>query len=302
MRQLTGLDAQFLAMETPRQTGHVSMLAVLDPSTRPSGQLELEDVQRAGRGAPAAAAAVAVAAAPGPVRARLPVLDRRSRLRSRVPRARAGAAASADRREARRAGGADRFPAARSRAAVVGALPDPRARARSRRAADQDPSRRRRRDVRGRDPRRADGHLARRAASAPPRGERRDGGRRASSRCSFAGCSDRRGTSCGASRALPRGLPNLDETRAFGTCPAPTTLARPRERLRARSRPARGRRSSSATPLKPPRTSFNGRVSPHRRFAFGQLSLQRRRRSRISTGARSTTSSWRSARARSAAG
>ncbi len=45
MRQLTGLDAQFLALETPRQTGHVGALAILDPSTRPSGRLELLDVQ-----------------------------------------------------------------------------------------------------------------------------------------------------------------------------------------------------------------------------------------------------------------
>ncbi len=45
MRQLTGLDAQFLALETPRQAGHVGALAVLDPSTRHDGKLELEDVQ-----------------------------------------------------------------------------------------------------------------------------------------------------------------------------------------------------------------------------------------------------------------
>jgi WS/DGAT/MGAT family acyltransferase len=44
MRQLTGLDAQFLALETPRQSGHVGALAVLDPSTRPNGRLELADV------------------------------------------------------------------------------------------------------------------------------------------------------------------------------------------------------------------------------------------------------------------
>ena len=44
MRQLTGLDAQFLALETPRQSGHVGGLAVLDPSTRPNGRLELADV------------------------------------------------------------------------------------------------------------------------------------------------------------------------------------------------------------------------------------------------------------------
>jgi len=45
VRQLTGLDAQFLALETPRQSGHVSGLAILNPSTTPSGSLELADVQ-----------------------------------------------------------------------------------------------------------------------------------------------------------------------------------------------------------------------------------------------------------------
>jgi diacylglycerol O-acyltransferase / wax synthase len=44
MRQLTGLDAQFLALQTPRQSGHVGGLAVLDPSTRANGRLELADV------------------------------------------------------------------------------------------------------------------------------------------------------------------------------------------------------------------------------------------------------------------
>ena len=45
MRQLTGLDAQFLALENARQAGHVSGVAVLDPSTRPNGRLELADIQ-----------------------------------------------------------------------------------------------------------------------------------------------------------------------------------------------------------------------------------------------------------------
>jgi len=45
MRQLTGLDAQFLAMETPSQYGHVGGLAILDPSTTPSGKLDLADIQ-----------------------------------------------------------------------------------------------------------------------------------------------------------------------------------------------------------------------------------------------------------------
>src|SRR4030081_2766344 len=37
MRQLTALDAQFLALETPRQYGHVAGVAVVDPSTSPTG-------------------------------------------------------------------------------------------------------------------------------------------------------------------------------------------------------------------------------------------------------------------------
>jgi WS/DGAT/MGAT family acyltransferase len=45
MRQLTALDAQFLALETPRQYGHVAGVAVLDPSTTPRGRIELIDLQ-----------------------------------------------------------------------------------------------------------------------------------------------------------------------------------------------------------------------------------------------------------------
>src|ERR1700754_3949618 len=45
MRQLTSLDAQFLALENPRQAGHVGSLAILDPSTAPSGKLGCPDVK-----------------------------------------------------------------------------------------------------------------------------------------------------------------------------------------------------------------------------------------------------------------
>ena len=45
MRQLTALDAQFLALETPRQYGHVAGVAVVDPSTAPGGRLECADLQ-----------------------------------------------------------------------------------------------------------------------------------------------------------------------------------------------------------------------------------------------------------------
>jgi WS/DGAT/MGAT family acyltransferase len=46
VRQLTSLDAQFLALESARQTGHVGGLAVLDPSTAPGGTLTGADIQR----------------------------------------------------------------------------------------------------------------------------------------------------------------------------------------------------------------------------------------------------------------
>ena len=39
MRQLTTLDAQFLAVESARTYGHVGGLAIYDPSTAPGGEL-----------------------------------------------------------------------------------------------------------------------------------------------------------------------------------------------------------------------------------------------------------------------
>jgi diacylglycerol O-acyltransferase len=45
MRQLTSLDSQFLALETPRQSGHVASVAILDTTTTPSGTLTLADIQ-----------------------------------------------------------------------------------------------------------------------------------------------------------------------------------------------------------------------------------------------------------------
>ncbi|MDP9384365.1 MAG: wax ester/triacylglycerol synthase family O-acyltransferase [Actinomycetota bacterium] len=46
MHQLTSLDAQFLAMETPRTYGHVSGLAVYDPATAPGGEITIKDICR----------------------------------------------------------------------------------------------------------------------------------------------------------------------------------------------------------------------------------------------------------------
>src|SRR3954469_15137815 len=46
MRQLTSLDAQFLALESARQSGHVGGLAVLDTSTAPGGVIDAAAIKR----------------------------------------------------------------------------------------------------------------------------------------------------------------------------------------------------------------------------------------------------------------
>jgi len=46
MRQLTALDNQFLALESRRNYGHVSGLAIYDPSTAPNGTLDVGDMCR----------------------------------------------------------------------------------------------------------------------------------------------------------------------------------------------------------------------------------------------------------------
>ena len=46
MRQLTSLDAQFLAVESARTYGHVGGLAIYDPSTAPGGDLTTKDLCR----------------------------------------------------------------------------------------------------------------------------------------------------------------------------------------------------------------------------------------------------------------
>jgi diacylglycerol O-acyltransferase / wax synthase len=45
LRQLTSLDSQFLALESNRQAGHVGSLGVLDQSTRPGGTIACGDIK-----------------------------------------------------------------------------------------------------------------------------------------------------------------------------------------------------------------------------------------------------------------
>jgi WS/DGAT/MGAT family acyltransferase len=46
MRQLSSLDAQFLAVESARVYGHVAFLGIYDPSTAPGGRLDMPAVAR----------------------------------------------------------------------------------------------------------------------------------------------------------------------------------------------------------------------------------------------------------------
>ena len=46
MRQLTSLDAQFLALENDRHVGHVGSLAILDPATAPGGEVTCRSIRR----------------------------------------------------------------------------------------------------------------------------------------------------------------------------------------------------------------------------------------------------------------
>jgi len=73
-------------------------------------------------------------------------------------------------------------------------------------------------------------------------------------------------------RSLPRALPNLDEAPVFSTLPGAGLVAKVTDRL---TRPISSRETGvlAHTTYKAPKTCFNGRISPHRRFVFGQLDL-----------------------------
>jgi WS/DGAT/MGAT family acyltransferase len=73
--------------------------------------------------------------------------------------------------------------------------------------------------------------------------------------------------------ATPSTLPNLEDTPLLRELPGAKTLGRTSARV-IRTLRRRPSRVLERTNLTPPRTSFNGRVSAHRRFVFGQLSLE----------------------------
>ncbi|MBV9943453.1 MAG: wax ester/triacylglycerol synthase family O-acyltransferase [Solirubrobacterales bacterium] len=71
--------------------------------------------------------------------------------------------------------------------------------------------------------------------------------------------------------SVPRALPNIDEVPTLSAIPGLKAAGR----VASSAQRALGGRGGvvGQVDLTPPRTSFNGRVSPHRRYAFGQLSL-----------------------------
>jgi diacylglycerol O-acyltransferase / wax synthase len=73
-------------------------------------------------------------------------------------------------------------------------------------------------------------------------------------------------------RSLPRALPNLDASPVFAAIPGTGLVAKLTDRI---TRPISNRETGilSHTTFRAPKTKFNGRISPHRRFAFGQLDL-----------------------------
>ncbi len=271
MRQLTSVDAQFLALETNRQSGHVGGLAILDPSTTASGKLELTDVQQM-------------------LAERLPLLPPMRWRLAEVPfgldypywiddpdfdldfhvRELALPAPGTDLKLAEQVARIVARPLDRARplwelylihgledgsvamltkihhaaidglsgAEVMGVLFDLEPEGR------ELPEPRARRN--GENP--SEVEMLARGLMGLPRYPVR------------------------MLRSLPGALPNLDAT-PFGNVPGAETIAKASERLRKTLRGEREGGELERASHKPPRTSFNGRVSPHRRFVFGQLSL-----------------------------
>jgi WS/DGAT/MGAT family acyltransferase len=271
MRQLTGLDAQFLALESPRQAGHVGGLAILDPSTRPDGRLEAADIQRM--------IAERLSLLP-PFRWRLKTVpldldypywidDPNFDLEYHV-RELALPEPATDQKLAEQVARIFARPLDRARPLwelyLIHGLPDGHIAMLTKihHAAIDGMSGAEIMSVlldltpEGRDPPEplpdecdpepSDWEMLGRAVLGAPRYVQR------------------------VMRALPSTLPNLADAPIINTVPGVPTVGRVSAAF-ARALRGRERRVIERTNLTPPRTSFNRAVSPHRRFAFGQLSL-----------------------------
>src|SRR5881394_4018852 len=214
MRQLTSLDAQFLALETPRQSGHVGALAILDDSERAGGKLDIDDICKL-------------------MAERLPLLPP---LRWRplwelylIHGLEGGGVGMLTKVHHALIDGL-------SGAEIMAVLFDLEPEGRD--LDDRKPLRTEREP--------SDFEMLARGLAGIPRYPVR------------------------MLRSMPRTLPNLTDT-PFGTLPGADTVSRVAGRVQRAvggdgSRPGRQE-------LRAPKTSFNRRISAHRRFAFGQLSL-----------------------------
>jgi diacylglycerol O-acyltransferase / wax synthase len=272
LRQLTSLDAQFLALESARQTGHVAGLAILDTSTAPGGKVDAEDLKRL-------------------MEERLPLLPPLRWRLIEVPlgldypywvddsdfdfdfhvRELALPAPGSDQQLGEQVSRIVARPLDRARplwelyvvqglesghtavltkihhalidgmsgAEIMGLL------------LDLSPEGRELPDEPAREPDRApnDIEMLSRGLLGLPRYPLR------------------------LLRSLPAAVPNIDET-PFGVLPGAGTISRLASRVQqALGASEQPRALTRSKPLVAPRTSFNGRISPHRRFTFGKLSL-----------------------------
>jgi diacylglycerol O-acyltransferase len=271
LRQLTGLDAQFLALETPRQSGHVGGLAVLDPSTRSNGKLELGDVQRM-------------------IEERLPLLPPfRWRLKP-VPlgldypywiddpdfdleyhvRELALVPPPTDEKLAEQVARIFARPLDRARPLwelyLIHGLQDGNVGLLTKihhAAVD---------GISGAEIMSVLLDLTAEGRTPPPPDDSRPDAEPGDLEMLARGLLAWPKYVGRVARALPSTLPNLEDAPILGDLPGATTLGRSTARI-ARALRGGQTRMLERTSLSPPRTSFNGRVSAHRRFAFGRLSL-----------------------------
>jgi diacylglycerol O-acyltransferase len=264
MRQLTSLDAQFLALETPRQTGHVGGLAILDASTRVDKTLDCEAVRQL-------------------LRERLPLLPPFRWKLTEVPlgldypywiddeefdldyhvRELALPRPGSDKQLAEQVARIMSRPLDRSRplwelyvidglkaghtamltkihhavidgmsgAEIMGLLLD----------------------------------LAPEGRELPEPSDNGDAGRPSNVGMLARGLLGVPRYPLRALRSIPKAVPNIDQT-PFGTLPGAGTVSRLTGRLTGSTRIRTG--------LRAPKTRFSGRISAHRRFSFGQLDLE----------------------------
>jgi diacylglycerol O-acyltransferase / wax synthase len=268
MRQLTSLDAQFLALENGHQTGHVGGLAILDPSTAPDGRFGCQEIRSL-------------------LRERLPVLPPLRWRLSEVPlgldypywvedtefdldfhvRELALPAPGSDQQLAQQIARIHARPLDRSRPLwelyVIEGLPEGRVGMYTKiHHAVID-------GVSGAE---IMGLLLDLGPQGPslPIEPREGGGANAPGALGMAarGLLGLPRYPMRALRAAPKAIPNIADT-PFGVLPGAGLVGRATGAVaRAAGLPAAPRSRPNA-----PRTSFNGRLSPHRRFAFGQLQL-----------------------------